>query len=92
MIEQYIAMYAPIVLMAISTILNYVKVISGLRNNADAIMKHPNMIALQNELENTKQELALMRNQMQEMIERQGQLINELSKVEKYEVGKNDKM
>lgn len=92
MIEQYIAMYAPTVLMAISTILNYVKVISGLRNNATAIMNHPNMIALQNELESTKQELALMRNQMQEMIERQGQLINELSKVEKYEVGKNDKM
>ena len=92
MIEQYIAMYAPTVLMAISTILNYIKVISGLRNNATAIMNHPNMIALQNELESTKQELALMRNQMQEMIERQGQLINELSKVEKYEVGKNDKM
>lgn len=92
MIEQYIAMYAPTVLMAISIILNYVKVISGLRNNATAIMNHPNMIALQNELKNTKQELALMRNQMQEMIERQGQLINELSKVEKYEVGKNDKM
>lgn len=92
MIEQYIAMYAPTVLMAISTILNYVKVISGLRNNAAAIMNHPNMIALQSELKSTKQELALMRNQMQEMIERQGQLINELSKVEKYEVGKNDKM
>lgn len=92
MIEQYIAMYAPTVLMAISTILNYVKVFSGLKNNASAIMKHPNMIALQNELESTKQELALMRSQMQEMIERQGQLINELSKVEKYEVGKNNEM
>lgn len=92
MIEQYIAMYAPTVLMAISTILNYVKVFSGLKNNANAIMKHPNMIALQNELDSTKQELALMRSQMQEMIERQGQLINELSKVEKYEVGKNNEM
>ena len=92
MIEQYIAMYAPTVLMAIYTILNYIKVISGLRSNATAIMNHPNMIALQSELESTKQELVLMRNQMQEMIERQGQLINELSKVEKYEVGKNDKM
>ena len=92
MIEQYIAMYAPTVLMAISTILNYVKVFSGLKNNANAIMKHPNTVALQNELESTKQELTLMRSQMQEMIERQGQLINELSKVEKYEVGKNNEM
>lgn len=92
MIEQYIAMYAPTVLMAISTILNYVKVFSGLKNNANAIMKHPNMVALQNELESTKQEFTLMRSQMQEMIERQGQLINELSKVEKYEVGKNNEM
>lgn len=92
MIEQYIAMYAPTVLMAISTILNYVEVFSGLKNNANAIMKHPNMVALQNELESTKQELTLMRSQMQEMIERQGQLINELSKVEKYEVGKNNEM
>lgn len=92
MIEQYIATYAPTVLMAISTILNYVKVFSGLKNNANAIMKHPNMVALQNELESTKQELTLMRSQMQEMIERQGQLINELSKVEKYEVGKNSEM
>lgn len=92
MIEQYIAMYAPTVLMAISTLLNYVKLLSGLKNNASAIMQHPNMIALQNELENTKQELTLMRSQMKEMIERQGQLINELSKVEQYEVGKNEEV
>ena len=92
MIEQYIAMYAPTVIMAISTILNYAKLLSGLKNNANSIMKHPNMIALQEELENTKQELTLMRSQMQEMIERQGQLINELSKVEKYEVGKNEEV
>lgn len=92
MIEQYIAMYAPTVLMAISTILNYVKVFSGLKNNAGTIMNHPKMTALREELESTKQELTLMRSQMQEMIERQGQLINELSKVEKYEVGKNNEM
>lgn len=92
MIEQYIAMYAPTVLMAISTILNYVKVFSGLKSNAANIMNHPKMVALKDELESTKQELALMRSQMQEMIDRQGQLINELSKVEKYEVGKNNEM
>lgn len=92
MIEQYIAMYAPTVFMAISTILTYVKVFSGLKSNAGAIMNHPKMVALREELDSTKQELALMRSQMQEMIDRQGQLINELSKAEKYEIRKNDEM
>ena len=85
-VAQYIAMYAPTV------IATYVKVFIGLKSNADNIMNNPKMIALKEELNNTKEELALMRSKMTEMLKRQGELINELSKVVKYEDRENDQM
>ena len=92
-IEQFIAMYAPTILLAIGTILNYVKLFRGLRQNASNIMNDPKMVALKEELDSTKEELELMRSQIREMVRRQGELINELSKVVKYEDnGKNQEM
>lgn len=91
-IYEIVALYAPTVLLALGTIINYVKIFVGLKNNASNIMNDPKMIALKKELETTKDELALMRSQVNEMVRRQGELINEMSKVVKYEDGKNNQM
>lgn len=91
-IYEIVALYAPTVLLALGTIINYVKIFVGLKNNASNIMNDPKMIALKKELTATQEELVLMRSQVNEMVRRQGELINEMSKVVKYEDGKNDKM
>ena len=91
-IYEIVALYAPTVLLALGTIINYVKIFVGLKNNASNIMNDPKMIALKNELTATQEELALMRSQVNEMVRRQGELINKMSKVVKYEDGKNDQM
>lgn len=91
-IYQYVAMYAPTVLTALGTAVSYLSVFRGLKQNANNLMSNPKMIALREELEATRAELALMRSQVNEMTRRQGELINEMSKVVKYEDGKNDKV
>ena len=91
-IYEIVALYAPTVLLALGTIINYVKIFVGLKNNASNIMNDPKMIALKKELITTQEELALMRSQVNEMVRRQGELINEMSKVVKYEDGKNNQM
>ena len=88
----YVSLYAPTVLLAIGTIINFLKIFKGLKDNAENIMNDPKMQALRNELDNSKQELAVIKNQLNEMIRRQGQLINELTKVVEYEDSKNDKV
>lgn len=95
MLEQVwgvVALYAPTVLLAIGTILNYIKIFKGLQNNASNIMNDPKMQALRAELDNSKQELAVIKSQLNEMIRRQGQLINEMTKVVEYEDRENDKV
>ena len=95
MLEQVwgvVALYAPTVLLAIGTILNYIKIFKGLQNNASNIMNDPKMQALRTELDNSKQELAVIKSQLNEMIRRQGQLINEMTKVVEYEDRENDKV
>ena len=78
-IKQLVILYAPTVLMVISTVLNYIKVLKGLKQDD-----------LKAELNRTKQMLEAQRNQNQEIIRTQKELINEVSKVVKYEdVGKN---
>lgn len=91
-ISYYVSLYAPTVLLAIGTIINFLKIFKGLKDNAENIMNDPKMQALRKELDNSKQELAVIKNQLNEMIRRQGQLINELTKVVEYEDSKNDKV
>lgn len=95
MIEQisyYVSLYAPTVLLAIGTIVNFIKIFKGLKDNAENIMNDPKMVKLRNELDNTKNELAVIKSQLDEMIRRQGQLINEMTKVVEYEDRENDKV
>ena len=82
---QIIAMCAPTVLTGLGVITTWVKVFKGLKDNASNIMNDTRMIALKEELNNTKEQLTAVQSQMTEMIRRQGELINELSKIEKYE-------
>lgn len=91
-ISYYVSLYAPTVLLAIGTIINFLKIFKGLKDNAENIMNDPKMQALRNELDNSKQELSVIKNQLNEMIRRQGQLINEMTKVVEYEDSKNDKV
>ena len=91
-ISYYVSLYAPTVLLAIGTIINFLKIFKGLKDNAENIMNDPKMQALRNELDNSKQELLVIKNQLNEMIRRQGQLINELTKVVEYEDRENDKV
>ena len=91
-IYQIIAMYAPTVLTALGVIASYTKIFFGLKNNSKNIINDPGMVKLRDELRETRETLAVLRSQVSEMTRRQGELINELSKVVKYEDGKNDKM
>lgn len=91
-ISYYVSLYAPTVLLAIGTIINFLKIFKGLKDNAENIMNDPKMQALRNELDNSKQELLVIKSQLNEMIRRQGQLINELTKVVEYEDRENDKV
>lgn len=95
MIEQisyYVSLYAPTVLLAIGTIINFLKIFKGLKDNAENIMNDPKMVKLRGELDNTKNELSVIKSQLDEMIRRQGQLINEMTKVVEYEDRENDKV
>ena len=78
-IKEMIILYFPTVLTAIATVINYIKILKGLKQED-----------LKKELGRTKQMLEAQRNQNQEIIRTQKELINEVSKVVKYEdVGKN---
>lgn len=91
-ISYYVSLYAPTVLLAIGTIINFLKIFKGLKDNAENIMNDPKMVKLRGELDNTKNELAVIKSQLNEMIKRQGQLINEMTKVVEYEDRENDKV
>ena len=91
-ISYYVSLYAPTVLLAIGTIVNFIKIFKGLKDNAENIMNDPKMVKLRGELDTTKNELAVIKSQLNEMIRRQGQLINEMTKVVEYEDRENDKV
>ena len=91
-ISYYVSLYAPTVLLAIGTIINFLKIFKGLKDNAENIMNDPKMVKLRGELDNTKNELSIIKSQLDEMIRRQGQLINEMTKVVEYEDRENDKV
>ena len=91
-ISYYVSLYAPTVLLAIGTIINFLKIFKGLKDNAENIMSDPKMVALRNELDNSKKELSVIKSQLNEMIRRQGQLINEMTKVVEYEDRENNKV
>lgn len=78
-IKEMIILYFPTALTVIATVINYIKILKGLKQED-----------LKKELDRTRKMLEAQRNQNQEIIRTQKELINEVSKVVKYEdVGKN---
>lgn len=91
-ITQYISAYLPVVFMVISVLLNYIKVFKALKQNVDNIAENKTLKAIREELAQTRDELTSMKSQCRAIVERQGALINELSKVQQYEVGNNEEI
>lgn len=79
-IKELVVLYAPTVLMALATIINYVKIIKGLKQED-----------LRSELERTRELLAQQAKDNAEIKELNRELINEVSKVRKYETVKDNK-
>ena len=88
-IQELIVMYAPTIFMALTTLLNYLKTFKLLRTNASSILNEPRMVELRKELNDSKEELKDIKRRLLELTIRESELINELSKVQKYEIFKN---
>lgn len=89
-ITNLIILYAPTIITALGMIVQIVKVLSGLKNNVKQITQSPEVTELREKLKNTQDELAAIQSQLRENIAAQYELINELSKVKKYEIEKNE--
>ena len=88
-IQELIVMYAPTIFMALTTVLNYLKTFKLLRTNASSILNEPRMVELRKELNDSKIELKEIKQRLLELTIRESELINEISKVQKYEITKN---
>lgn len=73
-IKELIVLYAPTVLMAVATVVNYLKIFKGLKQEN-----------LQRELAETQRLLAQQAKDNAEIKQLNRELINEVSKVKKYE-------
>lgn len=79
-IKELIVLYAPTVLMAVATVVNYLKIFKGLKQEN-----------LQKELAETRQLLVQQAKDNAEIKQLNRELINEVSKVKKYENISTDK-
>lgn len=79
-IKELIVLYAPTVLMAVATVVNYLKIFKGLKQEN-----------LQRELAETQRLLAQQAKDNAEIKQLNRELINEVSKVKKYENISTDK-
>lgn len=79
-IKELIVLYAPTVLMAVATVVNYLKIFKGLKQEN-----------LQKELTETRQLLVQQAKDNAEIKQLNRELINEVSKVKKYENISTDK-
>lgn len=79
-IKELVILYAPTVFMAVATIINYIKIIKGLKQED-----------LRTELERTRALLEQQARDNAEVKELNRELINEVSKVKKYEAVKDNK-
>lgn len=79
-IKELVILYTPTVFMALATIINYVKIIKGLKQED-----------LRSELARTRELLSQQAKDNAEIKELNRELINEVSKVKKYEAVKDNK-
>lgn len=89
-ITNLVILYAPTIITALGMIVQIAKVLSGLKNNVKQITQSPEVTELREKLKNTQDELAVIQSQLRENIAAQYELINELSRIKKHEVEKNE--
>ena len=87
-IYEYIALYAPTVLMVVSVIMNYLKTFKELKKNVSDIENSKVLTDTKKEIDSLKEQLAMQAKDNLELKVLQMELINELKKVEKYDTNK----
>ena len=87
-IQEYLALYAPTVLMVISVIMNYLKTFKELKRNVSNIENSQVLKDTKTEIAELKEQLARQAKENLELKVLQMELINELKKVEKYDTNK----
>lgn len=87
-IQEYIALYAPTIFMAVSVIMNYLKTFKELKRNVSSIENSKILTDTKTEIAELKEQLARQAKENLELKVLQMELINELKKVEKYDTNK----
>lgn len=90
-IQELIVMYAPTVFMAISVITNYLQTFKALKQNVSLMTENITIKNLQKELTETRDAITALRKENYKCQELNKELINEISKVQKYENISTDK-
>lgn len=84
-IRELIVMYAPTVILAISTVASYLTTFKALKSNVKDMTENITIKSLTNELKKTQAALEQTAHDNAEIKRTQKELINEVSKVVKYE-------
>lgn len=92
-IHQFVVMYAPTVLMAIGTVLSYLTTFKALKTNVREMVDNSTIKGLRAEIRENKALLEQVLKDNAELKTTERELINEISKVKKYEnVKRNEKV
>lgn len=92
-IQQFVVMYAPTVLMAIGTVISYLTTFKALKTNVREMVDNSTIKGLRAEISENKALLEQVLKDNAELKATERELINELSKVKKYEdVKRNEKV
>ena len=84
-IHQFVVMYAPTVLMAIGTVVSYLTTFKALKTNVREMVDNSTIKGLRAEIRENKALLEQVLKDNAELKATERELINELSKVKKYE-------
>ena len=92
-IQQFVVMYAPTVLMAIGTVVSYLTTFKALKTNVREMVDNSTIKGLRAEIRENKALLEQVLKDNAELKTTERELINEISKVKKYEnVKRNEKV
>ena len=84
-IQQFVVMYAPTVLMAIGTVVSYLTTFKALKTNVREMVDNSTIKGLRAEIRENKALLEQVLKDNAELKATERELINEISKVKKYE-------
>lgn len=84
-IHQFVVMYAPTVLMAIGTVVSYLTTFKAIKTNVREMVDNSTIKGLRAEIRENKALLEQVLKDNAELKTTERELINEISKVKKYE-------